>query len=86
MSKLKPPALLKKRTTRPKTVSMQFEELCACLGGQYTGISITCGDMTATVEGPSFMGMLATARAVSLRDAALRRTTSTSNYYVLDVP
>lgn len=82
----KPDTLLKKRTTRPKTISMQFEELCACLSGQFTGVRITCGDRVTTVVGNSFQGMLASARAVTARAADGRRTSTASNYYVLDIP
>lgn len=70
-----PSTLLRKRTTHPKTVSMQFEELAACLSGQYTGIRLV--NRLVTIEGEAFRQMLTSARSVSIKNA---------DFYVLDIP
>lgn len=85
--KVTPNLVLEKRTTRPGSVSMAFEELCAALNGQYTSMRITNPNGSVQVlEGDAFGRALAGAHPVAGRDNVGRTMRGNmSGYYVLKV-
>lgn len=85
--KVIPNLTLEKRTTRPGTASLQFEELCACLNGQYLSMRVINPDRSEVIlEGDAFMRALKSAHPVVGRDGAGRTMRGNmSNYYVVDV-